>query len=254
LVASEGLYLVDVEVPAAAQAITVCTTGGQPLGLAASGAYAYVAAGWGGLQVVSIANPQRPVRVGGTTSAFNARNVAVVGTLAYVADGGFGLRIMDVTDPRAPRQMAHREYEMDGAVETVQQVALSGDYAYVAASGGVHAMNVSDPPSAYEAGFLHLPWAATDVAVSGDYVYVVAGRAGLYVLRLRITPPTPTPTRTITPTPTATPTATLTPTATYTRTATRTSTPTQTPSRTPTATETPPIRRIYLPLIRRKAL
>ena len=241
LVASGGLSLLDIRSPSAAKSITTCVTGGQPLAVAVAGEHAYVAAAWGGLQVVRIANPQQPERVGGTTVAWDARNVAIASNKAYVVDGYFGLRIMDISDPRAPRQVKQYQYEKDGVVETAQQVALGGNYAYVAASGGVHAMNVSDSSYPYEAGFLHLPWPATDLVVAADHAYVAAGRAGLYILRIQITPPTPTPTRTRT----ATPTITLT--------VTRTSVPTNTPvaTATRTRTATPATRRIYLPVVRR---
>jgi hypothetical protein len=258
LVAGEGLSLVNVQTPAAASWITTCTTGGQPYGVAAEGDYAYVAATWGGLQVVRIKNPQQPERIGGTT-AWYANNVAVSATLCYVAGGTF-LRVMDVADPSVPRQIGYNQFQKGSVVEMAQQVALRAGYAYVAASGGIHAMNVGNPSSPVEAGFLHLPEPATDIVFSGEYAYVAAGEAGMYILGFKITPPTPTPTRTLTPTRTATPTrtntptATLTPTRTHTPTSTQIPTSTATPTPTSTATATPPVRRVCLPIVQRRAL
>jgi hypothetical protein len=245
LVAGEGLYLVDVDPPTAAQAITTCATGGQPVGVAAASSYAYVSAAWGGLQVVSIANPQRPEKVGGISSWY-ASNVTISGTYCYVA-GGTYLRVLDCADPTVLRQVGYHVFQSGSVVEMAQQVALRAGYAYVAASGGIHAMNVGAPSVPIEVGFLHLPAATTDIVFAGDYAYVAAGAAGMYILGIKVTPPTPTPTRTATPTRTQTPTATLTPTRTMTR------TPTRTPTVTQTATVTPPVRRIYLPLVRRAA-
>ena len=239
LVASdtEGLFLVDIQTPTSAKAITVCATGGQAQGVTASGDYAFVAAGRGGLQVVRIANPQQAQKVGGSMAALYAYRVAISGTLGYVADGSYGLRVMDVGNPSAPRQLT--QYSRVG---TARQVALRSGYAFVAAAGGVFALSVASSSFVYEAGFLLLPWPATDVLLSGDYLYVAAGRAGMYVLRAVITPPTPTPTRTASPTPTNTPTrtATMTPTSTPTATATATNTATPTVTPTPTATDTEP--------------
>jgi hypothetical protein len=251
LVAGEGLSLVNVQTPAAASWITTCTTGGQPYGVAAEGDYAYVAATWGGLQVVRIKNPQQPERIGGTT-AWYANNVAVSATLCYVAGGTF-LRVMDVADPSVPRQIGYSQFQKGSVVEMAQQVALRAGYAYVAASGGIHAMNVGNPSSPAEAGFLHLPEPATDIVFGGEYAYVAAGEAGMYILGFKITPPTPTPTRTATPTRTSTPTATLTPTRTPTPTVTQTPTSTATPTQTSTATSTPAVCDVYLPIIQRAA-
>jgi len=246
LVAGEGLYLVDVDPPAAAHAITTCATGGQPVAVTAAGEYAYVAASWGGLQVVSIANPQEPIKVGGST-AWAANNTAISGTHCYLA-GGTYLRVLDCSDPAIPRQLGYHLLQTGAVKETAQQVALRAGYAYVAASGGIHAINIGAPSVPIEVGFLDLPgpWPATDIVFDGEYAYVAAGAAGMYVLGVKVTPPTPTPTRTATPTRTQTPTATLTATRTMTR------TPTRTPTMTPTATVTPPVRRIYLPLVERR--
>ncbi len=252
LIAGEGLWLVDVHIPAAAQAITTCATGGQPLGVAAEGDYAYVAAAWGGLQVVSIENPQQPAKVGGTT-AWYVSNVAISGTHCYVASGTY-LRVLDCADPTVPRQVGYHAYQSGSVVEMAQQVALRAGYAYVAASGGIHAMNVGAPSSPTEAGFLHLPAATTDIVFAGEYAYVAAGAAGMYILGIKVTPPTPTPTRTATPTRTSTRTATLTPTRTNTPAATQTPTRMATPTETRTATATPPVRRVYLPVVQRAAL
>jgi hypothetical protein len=239
LVAGEGLWLVNVQTPAAASWITTCTTGGQPYGVTVAGDYAYVAAEWGGLQVVRIKNPQEPETVG--TNAWPAHNVAISGTLCYVAGGKY-LRVLDVADPRGPRQIGESRFERGSVVEMAQQVALRAGYAYVAATGGIHAMNVGNPSSPVEAGFLHLPAPATDIVFAGEYAYVAAGEAGMYILGFKITPPTPTPTRTQTPTATSTPTRTRTPTA------------TATPTQTSTPTATPPVRRVYLPVVERAAL
>jgi hypothetical protein len=251
LVAGEGLSLVNVQTPAAASWITTCATGGQPYGVAAAGDYAYVAATWGGLQVVRIKNPQQPERIGGTT-AWYASNVAISGTLCYVA-GGTYLRVLNVADPTAPLQIGYSQFQKGSVVEMAQQVTLRGGYAYVAASGGIHAMNVGNPSSPLEVGFLHLPEPVTDIVLVGDYAYVAAGEAGMYILGVKVTPPTPTPTRTNTPTRTATPTRTNTPTATVTPTRTQTPTVTATSRPTNTATATPPVRHIYLPVVQRRA-
>lgn len=231
---TEGLFLVDVQTPTAAKAITVTALNGQAQGVTLAGDLAYVAAGWpGGLHIVQVANPRQPVKLGSSTAPVYPYQVAVSGTLAYVADGSAGLRVFDVSSPSGPRQVA-----AFSRVGTTRQVTLRGAYAYLAAAGGVHSLNVSSTTNLYEAGFVGLPFPATDLVFRGDYLFVAAGRAGLYVLAQVITPPTATPTRTATQTSTLTPTRTDTPTPTHTATATATATQTATPSATPTSTVT----------------
>lgn len=263
---TEGLFLIDVQTPTAAKAITVTALNGQAQGVTLAGDYAYVTAGWpGGLHVVQVTNPKQPVRVGSSTSPVYPYQVAISGTLAYVADGSSGLRVFDVSSPNAPRQVG-----IYSRVGTTRQVSLRSGYAYLAAAGGVHSLSVASTANLYEAGFLGLPYPATDLLFRGEYLFVAAGRAGLYVIGQVITPPTATPTRTATQTPTQTPTrtntatptntstATATPTQTATPTATETQTPTATPTATatnsPTATATPRSRLVFLPIMQRRSV
>jgi hypothetical protein len=110
------------------------------------GDYAYV-----GLdkrvQIFDISDPANPLFVG--QSAQMAVNdysgisaIEVVGTYAYVA-AGRGLRILDVSDPTAPTEIgAYERYEYS----SIRDVAINGDYAYLAAlDEGWFVVNVADP-------------------------------------------------------------------------------------------------------------
>jgi hypothetical protein len=62
-------------------------------------------------------------------------------------------------------------------------VALNGDYAYVADyAAGLRIISVADPAHPVEVGHCHTPAEAFDVAVNGDYAYVAADTAGLRVI------------------------------------------------------------------------
>jgi hypothetical protein len=61
----------------------------------------------------------------------SAIDVAPAGNSAHVAAAGRGLRIIDVSDPSAPAVVGF--YDTAGYA---RGVALGGDYAYVADSGG----------------------------------------------------------------------------------------------------------------------
>ena len=82
--------------------------GGAARGVAVSGNYAYVAAEYGGLQVIDVSNPANPERVGGRTNDLGGipTGVAVSGNYAYVADFGAGLQVIDVSNPANPQGRA----------------------------------------------------------------------------------------------------------------------------------------------------
>jgi hypothetical protein len=98
----------------------------------------------------------------------------VSGTHAYVADDTGGLRVFDVSVPSQPVEVS--------SVDTpsyAYRVAVSGEYAYVAARTGLCIIDVSVPSAPEQVGFADTPGEAWGVAVSGDYAYV----ADAYSLR-----------------------------------------------------------------------
>lgn len=146
--------------------------------VAISGTLAYVAAGGGGLQVVSVADPAHPALVGGLDTLGYAEDVAVSGHVAYLADGPYGLRVLDVSDPAHPAEIGSA-YTMRYAYA----VAVSGHLAYLAAAGaGLAVADVSDPAHPVELGELDTPGYAYGIAVSGGTAYVAGGWAGLRIV------------------------------------------------------------------------
>src|SRR5690606_31598227 len=122
-------------------------------GIAVAGDYAYLAADYGGLQIVNIANPAEPVWVGSLGLPGPAYGVAVAGNFAYVADWTSGLRIVNVANPAAPVEVGL--YETPGAA---RGVAVSGDYAYVADwIYGLRIVNITNPAAPVETGVYQNP-------------------------------------------------------------------------------------------------
>ena len=182
---------------------------------ALSGNFAYTtAAGMGRVAAVNIANPSTPVVAGSTgfaNSLLNASTIIISGHDAYVvsknrnasmssnSDGsGNSLTIVDISTAASPTIVG----TLTDAVNLfgAYGVAVSGNYAYVAAQGclstqpcpnptagnSFSVIDVSTPGSPHIVGSLHnssLPslWAGTNaldhadsVAVSGKYAYVTA--------------------------------------------------------------------------------
>ena len=140
----------------------------------------------------SPAHPQAPTadaenvefvgHIGGTTKA-----VAVQGNYAYIGEGG-ALTILDISNPASPTVVGKTAPLPD----IVQDVYVSGDYAYIADSGGgLRVMDVSNPSNPTEMGFCDTPGRAYGVAVAGGYAYVADRYYGLRVVDVS-TPSNPT--------------------------------------------------------------
>ena len=81
----------------------------------------------------------------------------------------------------------------DTAGDAYYDVAVSGDYAYVADyDTGLRIINISNPASPSEAGFFDTGGLASGVAVSGSYAYVADDSSGLRILNIA-NPASPTP-------------------------------------------------------------
>jgi hypothetical protein len=127
----------------------------------AAGAYAYVAAGLTGLQVVSVSNPATPQIVGSADTSGNANDVRVIGNRAYVADGPFGLTIFNLTNPATPTFL--------GAVDTpgeANDVMVFGNRAYIAdGPSGLAIINIQNPAAPAILGQVDTPGTARGVDV-----------------------------------------------------------------------------------------
>ncbi len=116
-----------------------------------SGSYAYIGyyllsnAGYdSGIQVVNITDPANPFLAGevefpqAVVELKRVQSVTVAGNYLYATDIYNGLIIFDLTDPKAP------EVEAAYYISSAMDVAVSGNFAYVAAVFGVTVVNV-DP-------------------------------------------------------------------------------------------------------------
>ncbi len=158
---------------------------------------AYLSVGqYGGLRLLSAANPSDLVELGSYDTAGQARKLALQNQLIFIADGNKGLRIIDVSDPANPRLV--------GALDThgfVEDITVVGRYAYLAnGPAGLMIVDISDPTHPAKVSSLSLPGYAQGVAVSinsspgselqGNYAFVACGRGGLQVIDVA-SPPAP---------------------------------------------------------------
>ena len=88
-----------------------------------------------------------------------------------------GLQVIDISAPTSPRII--------GSVDTpefAQDVAIGGNYAYIADSGGgLHAVDIMVPEYPRIVWSVDTPDFAHGVAIGGNYAYVADYAAGLQV-------------------------------------------------------------------------
>jgi hypothetical protein len=174
-----GMRIIDVSNFASPKAVGFFETGDTPYAITVNGEYAYLAAQLTGLQIFDVSNPRNPNFV----SSFSyedcydcGRDVALKGDLAYLV-GEVGLRIINVSDPANPAEV--------GGIVTEGfplAVAVSGNYAYVAAlEGGLRIIDVSSPQSPTEVGFFANA-INEDVVVRDNLAFVAGFDAGLRII------------------------------------------------------------------------
>jgi len=159
-----GLFILDVSNPAVPRRVGGYkpTASGNKVAVAydvfLAGKYAYIAAGEGGLVVLDVSNPASPRRVGQLGVPGEVHGVTVSGNYAYLADrsldgswppwpGTGALRIMDISNPASPQPVA--DYPVEGEAWSL---AVSGNFAYVAAGAGLQVIDVSDPANPQRIG------------------------------------------------------------------------------------------------------
>ena len=136
------------------------------------------------LQVFDVSNPAAPVKLGAfsippASCSQGARDVKIVGNLAYLAAICSGLRIVNVSDPTAMVEVGSYPY-----IVYAHDVAVAGNYAYVADTGPGHAINVidvSNPSQPFLASYIGTYWGPWDIAVRNNTAYAAAGFGGFRI-------------------------------------------------------------------------
>jgi hypothetical protein len=212
---SNGLRIVNVADLGSPTEAGLYTTLGSGDGVAVVGGYVYVAGHASGLRIINVTDPPNPIETGFYDTPEYALDAAVVGEYAYVADYGSGLHIINVSNVVQPYEVS--DYQVPGMVYSVAvsgtyayvgwgklsivdvskpaypqevstydalalDVAVAGDYVYVAGYYGLHIIDISDPAHPHEVGFYDTPGYAFGIAVAGNYAYVADYDRGLRII------------------------------------------------------------------------
>lgn len=91
-----------------------------------------------------------------------------------------GLYVYDVANPQQPNQVARYDYE------GLQDIALKGNYAYIAAgSSNLVILNISNPTAPTMVTQVGGNWTAgRGIAVSGNYAYLTDPNQGLVIYNI----------------------------------------------------------------------
>ena len=144
-----------------------------------SGGYAYLLDEYG-FEIWDISDPSAPTFLSSYIS--HSRSIAVEGNYAYLpgydSSGDDCLEIVDISDPSSPTVVA--TYDPGSAVN---DVAVAGNYAYLAAIDGLVVLDISDPSSPIEVDS-YSDSAYRSIVVSGNYAYVTNLDDGLIIFQL----------------------------------------------------------------------
>ncbi len=146
------------------------------------------------LRVIDVSSSTQPVQVGrydttstapvdlsqglaGIPMGAGLSSLAVQGNVLYLGDPYSGLHIIDISNPNLPQRLANwTEYPM------FMDLAVSGNWLFIAGYGAVLALDVSDPANPRMVEMYQNPGLAMGIDVQGELVCVADGDGGLLLL------------------------------------------------------------------------
>ena len=164
-----GLLIVDVTYPDTPSLVGRLAYGGDAKDLQLYRDYALIAANDKGLVVVDISNPELPLFVNEvpTQNPANGVSWSPDGQVAVVAMGGYGIEVFEF--PLTSTPVSKGTLNVSG---NVQDVALKGDYAYLADyNRGLVVIDISDLSNPSEIGATNTTNVRNnrDIAIVGDF-------------------------------------------------------------------------------------
>ena len=156
--------------------------------IAISGKYAYIISDPYGtgytkpyLEIVDISNPFSPKITGSCVPGFSiegsvyAHDIDVYGKYAYITSFGYSdgpdypeyLFIVDISNPSAPKVV-----NVINPYYDIRDVAISGNYAYVASGVGLLIWDLTNPVIPRQVSSYDIAGSLNKVAVEGNYAYV----------------------------------------------------------------------------------
>ena len=174
------LTVVNIEEPTDPTIVAnLAVENGHPWGIDIVDSLAYVVDVYRGLLVIDISDPLEPALLGVCSLPLALAilcDLDVSGDYAYVANAYSGLRVIDITDPTDPHEVGYCITPGDA-----RDVAVYGEYAFVASGAYVAVVDVSDPANAQLLCSCQSSGWTGGIDVVYPYVYVGANSGGLEI-------------------------------------------------------------------------
>ncbi len=142
---------------------------------------AYVAHGEGGLMIINISDPNKPVAITNVNEGMKgyANKVARKDSVLYIASGGFGVSVVNAADPEDPQITA-----TNLALKPAKNFLVMGNFLFTSvAEYGVQISEISYATQPDIRGGTNTPGFAQGICASADsnYLLVACGEMGLAV-------------------------------------------------------------------------
>jgi len=157
------------------------TTTGYSQDVVVDNTIAYVAHGEGGLMIINISDPNKPVEIANVNEGMKgyANKVARKDSVLYIASGGFGVSVVNASDPENPQITA-----TNLALKPAKNFLVMGNFLFTSvAEYGVQISEISYATQPDIRGGTNTPGFAQGISVSADsnYLLVACGEMGLAV-------------------------------------------------------------------------
>jgi len=141
------------------------------------------------ISIIDASDPEGPHKVGQIGEDIRGGNNINVTDIG-VSDGGFffinrsdRVDFIDASDPSNPVHISgYYPKEGDTPPVDMSEIEVLGDFLYIASSGGLTILNVSDIESPAEVGIFEYSWEPSDLVVGTGYAFVTESEIGLHII------------------------------------------------------------------------
>jgi len=177
---SQGLVIVDAQNPSNPVILGTYNTSGFSYDVVVSNNLAYVADATKGVRIIDVSTPSNPVETGYYDTNGVTYGVAKSGNYLYAADGTQGIKVFDASSPDTLLLLG--SFDTPGTASGIQYY---NGHLFVAdgTMGGLRVINVSNPSSPSEAGYILSLSTANFVYLRNNLVYLPDGGTGLLIIK-----------------------------------------------------------------------
>lgn len=176
---SQGLMIIDISTPSSPSLEGQYNTTGFSYDVIVDGNYAYIADATRGVRIIDVSTPSNPTETGYYDTNGIAYGLTKVGGYVYLADGTQGIKVFDAS--------ATDTLILLGSLDTpttATKVEYYNEGLFVADGnfGGMRVIDVANPNSPSEVGYIASMGSAENLRVYGSTVYLADGTIGVLII------------------------------------------------------------------------